>query len=176
MLLVSIVCHIYSKNPASLTLDFCCINMGNVLLEQESCVDVECAVAVLVFNHRIVAELAHWQAILECNDEVLVHNEAQACTDGDVWAVVCNTRLRHILVILCAVLFFAAECHIVVACNHCTVAEDVETERDVLLPKGKTHESPTKLNVVRCHIETLYAVTLHTTHCAVATHTLAVVC
>ena len=58
-------------------------------LEEEAGVNIESTISVLILYHRVLAELAHWQAILECHDEVLVHDEAQATTNADVWAVGC---------------------------------------------------------------------------------------
>lgn len=46
------------------------------ILEQISCVDVERAVAVLFLYGLVAAELAYWHTVLECYNEVLIHNEA----------------------------------------------------------------------------------------------------
>ena len=46
------------------------VNLYSLMLEQESGVDVECAVSVL---------LVEAACILERHDEVLVHDEAEAC-------------------------------------------------------------------------------------------------
>ena len=77
---------LYNVNVRCLTPDIYVI-VGLNSLEQESCVDIERAVAVLFLYHRVFAELAYRQAILECDDEVLVHDETQTATDGDVWTV-----------------------------------------------------------------------------------------
>ena len=58
------------------------------ILEQESCIDVEGAVAVLFLDGLVAAELAYRQTVLEGYDEVLVHDEAQAGTHGDMRTVV----------------------------------------------------------------------------------------
>ena len=47
------------------------IEVGNCLLEQETDVDVECAVSIL---------LVEAACILECHDEVLIHDETQTST------------------------------------------------------------------------------------------------
>lgn len=96
-------------------------------LEQVTCVDVEGALAILILDEGILAELAHWQAILKGYDKVLVHDEAQATTNGDVWAVTL-LALSHILVIACAVLLLALEAHVVVLRNHGTIREDIQAE------------------------------------------------
>ena len=103
-----VVCDIINQMSSATNAGHLIYNMEYVLLEQESCIDVECAVAVLFLNHRVFAELAHRQTVLECNDEVLVHDETQTSTHGDVWAVVFET-LCHVCFILCAVLLLATE-------------------------------------------------------------------
>ena len=53
-------------------------------LEEVASVDVEGTLAILILDEGVFAELAHGQAILERHDEVLVHDEAQATTNGDM--------------------------------------------------------------------------------------------
>ena len=138
-----LVCDIINQMSNATSAGHLIYNMKYVLLEQESGVDVECAVAVLFLYYRILAELAYRQAILECNDEVLVHDEAQATTYCDVWTVACEARECHVLIVCLAVLLLATERHVVIACNHCTVAEDVQAERNVLLAESEADETPT---------------------------------
>ena len=99
-----------------------CLSVSD--LEQEACVDVERAVAILILDERVFAELAHGQAILKCYNEVLVHDEAQTATNGYMWAV-SRCALCHILIILCAILLITAERHIATLGNHSTIREDV---------------------------------------------------
>ena len=69
-------------------------------LEQETCVDIERAIAVLILEKLILAELAYRQTILEGYDEVLIHNESQTSTHGDVGTVRgAVARAGHIQVI-----------------------------------------------------------------------------
>ena len=100
--------RLYKVNVRRFTPDIYFIVRLNSL-KQESGVDVERAVAVLFLYYRVFAELAYRQAVLECHDEVLVHDEAQTATDGDVWAVVCYARLCYICIILSTVLLIATE-------------------------------------------------------------------
>ena len=78
--------RLYKVNVRRFTPDIYFIVRLNSL-KQESGVDVERAVAVLFLYYRVFAELAYRQAVLERDNEVLVHDEAQACTYGDVRAV-----------------------------------------------------------------------------------------
>ena len=85
-----------------------CLSVSD--LEQEACVDVERAVAILILDERIATELADGQTILECHDEVLVHNEAQAGTYSDVGTVRGTiARKSHILVVRSLCLRIALE-------------------------------------------------------------------
>ena len=52
--------------------------MPHVRLEEEARIDVESTITILIADDWVLAEAANWQTILECYDEVLVHNEAQA--------------------------------------------------------------------------------------------------
>ena len=58
-----------------------------MLLEQVASVDVEGTLAILILDDGVLAELAYGQAILEGYDKVLIHNKAQATTNGDMWAM-----------------------------------------------------------------------------------------
>ena len=55
---------------------------GSFLLEQESGVDVETSVSVL-FVERF--------SVFKSYDEILIHDEAQACPSGEVELVVCRS-------------------------------------------------------------------------------------
>ena len=61
--------------------------LDDLELEQETSIDIERTVTILVLDKLILAELAHGQAILEGYDEVLVHNKTQTSTYGDVGTV-----------------------------------------------------------------------------------------
>ena len=56
-----------------------------LLLEQESCVDIECTITILL------TVLADGLAVLEADDKVLIHDKAQTSTDGDVGTVAVKT-------------------------------------------------------------------------------------
>ena len=45
-------------------------------LKEVAGIDVERSITILTLNHRVAAELAYRQTILECHDKVLVHDEA----------------------------------------------------------------------------------------------------
>jgi hypothetical protein len=79
-------------------------------LEEETSVDIECTITVLILDKLILAELAYGQTILEGYDEVLIHNESQTTTHCYVRTVGCAvTRTSHILVIRGAILRLALE-------------------------------------------------------------------
>ena len=85
------------------------------------------------------------------------------------------TSLGHIGIVRGTILLLALERHIEVLSDHSTVAEEAETEGDILLPEAERHEAPAQLHIVRSDVETLHTVTHNTADGAVATHTVAVV-
>ena len=116
-------------------------------LEQVASVDVEGTLAILILDEGVFAELANGQALLKGYDEVLVHDEAQTATNGDMWAVsLC--ALCHICIILCTILLITAERHIATLSNHSTVRECTQAEGDVLLPECERHETPAQLSII----------------------------
>ena len=49
-------------------------------LEEEARINVESTITILITDDWVLAKAANWHTILECHDEVLIHNEAQAST------------------------------------------------------------------------------------------------
>ena len=112
-------------------------------------------------------------AVFEGDDEILVHDESQSGTHGDVRRVVL-LPLRHVLLVGFAEFLLAPEAHVASARHHRSVAEGAEPEGDVLVPEGEVDESPAQFGGVGRHVESYDPVAHDAPDRAVSPHTVLV--